>query len=400
MNSGQGELPALLAMVPIVSFGCLTGLAKSNYEKRSRTQNENKDVLDSHHQAELHFPFAAPLKPDELVEVHPGVLWGRLPLPFRLDHVNVYFIDDGDGWAVIDTGIGDELTKAVWQRLLDGPLRGRRLTRLIVTHFHPDHIGLAGWLAERYDVPLLTSQTAYLSCVNISLSPGALDAKIYRDFYLRHGLDAETTAQVATRGHSYLRMVTGLPPTFRRLVARDVLNIGGRIFEVLSGDGHAPEQLMLHCPAEKLFFAADQVLAKITPNISVWAVEPEGNPLDLYLRSLRSLQASLPSDTLVLPGHQLPFRQPQVRCAELIRHHEERCAAIAAACRGIPRTTAEIVPFVFRRPLDPHQMSFAFSEIQAHVNYMVERGELVWGTGRDDVHTVESTAAPGAAAGE
>ena len=120
-------------------------------------------MLDSHHQAELHFPFAAPLKPDELVEVHPGVLWGRLPLPFRLDHVNVYFIDDGDGWAVIDTGIGDELTKAVWQRLLDGPLRGRRLTRLIVTHFHPDHIGLAGWLAERYDVPLLTSQTAYLS---------------------------------------------------------------------------------------------------------------------------------------------------------------------------------------------------------------------------------------------
>ena len=183
-------------------------------------------------------------------------------------------------------------------------------------------------------------------------------------------------------------MVTGLPPTFRRLVAQDVLNIGGRTFEVLSGDGHAPEQLMLHCPAEKLFFAADQVLAKITPNISVWAVEPEGNPLDLYLRSLRSLQASLPSDTLVLPGHQLPFRQPQVRCAELIRHHEERCAAIAAACRGIPRTTAEIVPFVFRRPLDPHQMSFAFSEIQAHVNYMVERGELVWGTGRDIVHTV------------
>jgi glyoxylase-like metal-dependent hydrolase (beta-lactamase superfamily II) len=271
---------------------------------------------------------------------------------------------------------------------------------LIVTHFHPDHIGLAGWLAERYGVPLLTSQTTYLSCVNISLSPGALDAKIYRDFYLRHGLDAETTAQVATRGHNYLRMVTGLPPTFRRLVAQDVLNIGGRVFEVLSGDGHAPEQLMLHCPAEKLFFAADQILAKITPNVSVWAMEPDGNPLDLYLRSLRSLQALLPPDTLVLPGHQLPFRQPQVRCAELIRHHEERCAAIASACHGVPRTTAEIVPFVFRRPLDPHQMSFAFSEVQAHVNYMVERGDLFWGTGRDDVYTVESATTSSATSGE
>jgi glyoxylase-like metal-dependent hydrolase (beta-lactamase superfamily II) len=349
-------------------------------------------VFDSHHQDALQYPFSAPTNPDELVEVHPGVLWGRLPLPFRLDHINVYFIDDGNGWAVIDTGIGNELSRTIWQRLVNGPLRGRRLTRLIVTHYHPDHIGLAGWLTQNFSVPLLTSQTTYLTCTNISLSPGALDAKIYRDFYLCHGLNAEMTARVTTDGHSYLKMVTGLPPTFRRLIAQDVLTIGGRVFNVLSGDGHAPEQLMLHCPSEKLFFAADQILAKITPNVSVWAVDPDGNPLDLYLRSLRGLQALLPSDTLVLPGHQLPFRQPQVRCAELIRHHEERCAAIASACRTAARTTAEIVPFVFPRPLDSHQMSFAFSEVLAHVNYLVERGELAWGKPRDGVYTVEATA--------
>ena len=211
------------------------------------------------------------------------------------------------------------------------------MTRLIVTHFHPDHIGLAGWLCERYGLPLLTSQTSYLCCPNISLSPGALDAKPYRDFYLRHGLDAATTQRVATQGHGYLRMVSGLPPTFMRLVAGDTLKIGGRSFEVLTGNGHAPEQVMLYCAADNIFLAADQVLAKITPNISVWAVDPEGDPLGLYLRSLTELKQQIPADALVLPGHQLPFYGLHTRSNELIAHHEVRCAADR---RGLPRRAA------------------------------------------------------------
>ena len=139
---------------------------------------------------------------------------------------------------------------------------------------------------------LLTTQTSYLSCANISLSPGALDAKPYRDFYLRHGMDAETTQRVATQGHNYLKMVSGLPPTFTRIVAGDRLEIGGRSFDVLTGNGHAPEQAMLYCAADNVFLAADQVLAKITPNISVWAVDPEGDPLGLYVRSLNEMQGS------------------------------------------------------------------------------------------------------------
>ena len=244
--------------------------------------------------SDLVFPVAEPPAPGEVVEIAPGILWARIPLPFRLNHINVYLIEDGDGWAVLDTGIDNEATRALWTTLADGPLKGRRLTRLIVTHYHPDHIGLAGWLCERFDLPLLTSQTTYLGCLNISLSPGALDAKPYRDFYLRHGLDPATTQRVATQGHGYLKMVSGLPLTFQRLVAGDTLEIGGRRFDVLTGNGHAPEQVMLYCAADKLFLAADQVLAKITPNISVWAVEPDGDPLGLYLRSLRELKAADP----------------------------------------------------------------------------------------------------------
>lgn len=339
-------------------------------------------------QSGLVHPFPEAPKPGQVIEVAPGILWARMPLPFRLDHVNVYLIDDGDGWAALDAGIGDETTRAAWEALLAGPLSGTRLTRLIVTHFHPDHIGLAGWLSQRFDLPLLTSQTSYLGCLNVSLSPGKLDAKPYRDFYLRHGLDAATTSVVTTRGHEYLKMVTDLPPTFKRIVAGDQLTFGKRTFSVLTGDGHAPEQVMLYCESEKLFLAADQVLAKISPNVSVWAVDPEGDPLGLYLRSLLALSDRLPADTLVLPGHQLPFYGLQARIAELIDHHKGRCAAIANACRNAPKSAAELVPVIFHQPLDPHQMSFAFSEVLAHVNFMLSQGDLIWVEPKDGVQRI------------
>lgn len=328
--------------------------------------------------ADLVFPFAEPPATATVTEVAPGIMWTRIPLPFRLDHVNIYLIEDGDGWAVVDTGIGDEATRDVWFALANGPLAGKRLTRLIVTHFHPDHIGLAGWLCSTFGMRMSTSQTAWLGCLNISLSPGALDAKPYRDFYALHGLSPETVALVSTQGHGYLRMVTPLPPTFSRLVAGDRLAIGGRVFDVLSGDGHAPEQLMLYCAADNVFLAADQVLAKITPNVSVWAVDPEGDPLGLYLRSLEDITRRIPADALVLPGHQLPFYGLHRRCAELAAHHETRCAMILGACRAEPATVGELVPVLFPRKLDPHQLSFAFSETFAHVNAMVRRGELAW----------------------
>ncbi|MCK9920293.1 MBL fold metallo-hydrolase [Microbacteriaceae bacterium K1510] len=323
---------------------------------------------------QLEYPFTTPPKPGEVIEVHPGILWTRLALPLQLNHINIYFIEDGDGWAVINTGIANGASRGAWQALVDGPLSGRRLTRVIVTHFHPDHIGLAGWLAERFDVPLLMTQTTYLSCVHFTLDPGSLGAKAHRDFYHSHGVSAEATELLATREHSYTKMVTALPPTFRRLVADDTIAIGGRQFKILTADGHAPEQAMLYCQDEQLFFGADQILAKISPNVSVWAMDPDGNPLALFLRSLRTLQTMLPPDTLVLPGHQLPFREPGVRCGQLIGHHEERCAAIAAACSNVARTAAEIVPVVFEQALDNHQMGYAINEVLAHIVVREEFG--------------------------
>jgi glyoxylase-like metal-dependent hydrolase (beta-lactamase superfamily II) len=344
------------------------------------------------HASELIHPHPSPPTPGAAIEVAPGILWVRLPLPFRLDHINLYLVDDGDGWAVIDAGIASQASREAWEALLAGPLRGSRLTRLLVTHAHPDHIGLAGWLTERFDIPLLTSQTAYLDCLSLSLDPGRLEAKVYRDFYRHNGLDDATNAQLSTLGHGYLRMITPLPVTFERLVAGDTLGVGSREFAVLSGDGHAPEQIMLHDTAANVFFAADQVLSKISPNVSVSPVDPDGDPLGLYLRSLRALRASIAAKALILPGHGLPFFGLHQRIDDLIAHHDARCHALLEACRAGPRSPAELLGVIFSRSLDPHQMGFAFNELLAHINFMLREGTLQRTSARGEATRVVAAA--------
>jgi glyoxylase-like metal-dependent hydrolase (beta-lactamase superfamily II) len=325
----------------------------------------------------LEFPYQAPPAPGETIEVRPGIFWARLALPFRLDHVNVYLIEDGAGLALIDTGIDNKKTREAWDALLAGPLAGRKLTRIIATHFHPDHIGLAGWLSERFDLPLAMSQTEYLMALNIRHDPSALKSEPYRGFYRSHGLSEESTEILLDNGLHYLRMVSTPPRTFERIVPGDRIRIGGRSFVAMAGGGHSPEQVMLHSAEDNLILAADQILAKISPNVSVEAMAPNSDPLGLYLRSLRALKRRLPEDVLVLPGHNLPFSGLHVRADELIAHHEGRCMAIVEACMAEPRTAAELVPVIFGRTIDdPHQMVFAFGEALAHVNIMVRAGRL------------------------
>lgn len=325
----------------------------------------------------LDFPFAAPPQPLEMIEVSSGIFWMRLPLPFRLDHVNIYLIEDGDGFTLIDTGIDNKTTRELWEAILAGPLKGRPLKRVLATHCHPDHIGLAGWLCPMLGVPLYTSQTEYLEALCVRHDAGALAAEPYLSFYRSHGLSAEQTELLLNRGLHYLRMVSDLPRTFRRVIGGETLKIGGREFAVLTGGGHSPEQIMLHCKAQNLVLCADQVLARISPNISVESRDPDGDPLGIYLRSLDQLKATLPADTLVLPGHNLPFLGLHTRVEELKAHHASRCEAILSACQKAPRSVVDLVPVVFGRTIeDPHQMSFAFSEALAHANYLTRLGRL------------------------
>ncbi len=327
-------------------------------------------------QHELNYPFPKYPTLGEALDVAPGVKWIRLKLPFQLNHINIYLIEDVGGWLVLDTGLDTDDCRAGWEAVLAGPLQGMRLSRMVVTHFHPDHVGLANWLHERFGLALSMPRTEYLFSVTARLGTGDMSGEAHRSFYRTHGLSREHTDAVLGRGHHYLSLTTGVPSSYDRIADGTVLPIGGRDFAVATAGGHALEQAMLSNPADRLFFAADQVIARISPNVGVHPVEPEENPLAAYLASLRHLRATLADDVLVLPGHGLPFYGLHTRVEELLTHHEQRCGAIADACRAKPLSVAELVPCLFDRALDAHQTGFAFGEVLAHVNYMRGRGEL------------------------
>lgn len=324
----------------------------------------------------LEFPVDGTPDPGQIVAISDTILWTRIPLPYRLDHVNVYFIRDGDEWALVDTGINTTEARQTWNRIWTQALPNLRISKIIVTHHHPDHIGLAGWLCERFDAQLLTSQTTYMSSRVLSLAPQETGLRQYFDFYVSQGMSEESAGLVAIQGSEYLRRVSELPTTFLRLVQGDKLAIGDREFRVVTADGHAPEQIMLYNDKDRLLFAADQVIERISPNVSVFANEPNGDPLGHFLRSLRLMRQELPNNVLVLSGHGRPFRGLHERCLDLEQHHEERCQSIRDACLKGPHSVADLVPILFSRQMDPHQMSFAFTETLAHVNRLIRRSEL------------------------
>jgi len=327
------------------------------------------------------FPYPEPPEPGAVREVAPGILWLRFTLPFLLNHVNAYLVEEPGGWAALDTGLGTEATKEAWEAVFAGPLRGQRVTRVICTHYHPDHMGLVGWLTSRFGCPLSITRTEFLITKVLETSAFAANPQ----FYTQRGLPPASSADVAADGHGYLRLVTGLPLEYERMLSGQTLRIGGRVFEILTGGGHSPEQAMLYCAAEKLFFSADQVLTKISPNISVQAMEPQANPLGDYLDSLNDIRREIPDEVLVLPGHHVPFHGLHTRVGELLAHHEQRCGLIAATARVAPRTAADLLPVLFKRQMDAHQMGFAFAETVAHTNFMVARGDLAQSLDPDGV---------------
>ncbi len=331
----------------------------------------------SHAADPLRYPWDAHPGADQVVEVMPGVLWLRLKLPFRLNHVNIYLLADGDGWAIVDTGFGNDETIAAWTTLFDGPLNGFKISRVIVTHAHPDHIGQAGWLVDRFACPFHITQVEYLQGVyhrNRRTDERVVNS---RQFFLRHGMSDDITEQLLGRGQDYLKKTHPLPAAFTRLSHGNTIVIGKRAFQIITGAGHSPDQATFYCAADKFYLSADQVLSKISPNVSVWAHEPDENSLGAYLSSLKGIAEAIPDDVLVLPGHGVPFYGLHARVRQLSEHHEERCELIAAACRDQSKTSAQLVPVVFHKHvLDAHQTGFAAGELIAHVNYMLSQGRL------------------------
>jgi len=332
----------------------------------------------------LRFPVAAPPLPGETVPIAPGVLWLRMPLPFALDHINLWLLPDGEGWTIVDAGYAMPETRALWERIFAERLDGAAVGRVIVTHYHPDHIGLADWLCERWRVRLWTTEKEWLHARVMSRESDDFAAS-RREFARRAGLDAASSELFGEHGKGYLRGVPSVPSSFERLADGMTVAIGGREWRVIVGEGHAPELACLYCAEAGVLISGDQVLPRISPNVSVQAHEPDGDPLARYLVSLAKLRAAVPPETLVLPSHNLPFVGLHARIDALAAHHQARCEEILAAC-ATARSAVDLLPLLFRRPLDRHQTAFALGEALAHLHYLMVRGALDRVLGFDGVY--------------
>jgi glyoxylase-like metal-dependent hydrolase (beta-lactamase superfamily II) len=332
----------------------------------------------------LQFPVAAPPGPGETLAIAPGVRWLRMPLPFALDHINLWLLEDGAAWAIVDTGYAMRETKELWERIFAEQLGGLPVTRVIVTHYHPDHIGLAGWLTGRWQAPLWVTEKEWLYARVMSRGDDDL-APSRRDFARGAGLDPASIELFGERENSYRRGVPSVPASFQRLTDGMTLKIGVRDWQVIIGEGHAPELACFYCAETGVLIPGDQVLPKISPNVSVQAHEPDGDPLARFLSSLAKLREAVPPETLVLPSHNLPFFGLHARIDALAAHHRARCGEVLAACEE-PKTAMQLLPVLFRRTLDRHQLGFAVGEALAHLHYLMHQGALARDLGADGVH--------------
>ncbi len=324
--------------------------------------------------ARLEYPLPGLPEPGRLLEVADGVHWVRMPLPFALDHINLWLLRDGAGWVIVDSGFGNDATKKLWEAIFRDQLHGRPVHRVIVTHLHPDHLGLGAWLADRFKTDVWMTQAEFATAhVFWNTADGSLQQR-QAEMFRRHGLDDSALSKVSAHPGAYRRAIPALPVTFRRLIGGDSVIIDGRAWRVVIGYGHSPEHAALYCEALGLMISGDMMLPKISTNVSVTPLEPEGNPLGLFLDSVKRF-GDLPSDTLILPSHGQVFHGLHQRIEDLLAHHAERFALVAGACAR-PCTAAELLGQLFKRDLDAHQLSFAMGEAIAHLNYLMHAGQL------------------------
>jgi len=327
--------------------------------------------------ATLEYPVPAPPAPGEVIEIAARIHWLRMPLPFALDHINLWLLADEDGATLVDCGYGDLATRAMWERHFATTLESRPIRHIIATHYHPDHLGNAAWLSRRFGAPVAMTSSEYLTAHAVVSDSGGHATRATLDLFRRHGMSNVDLAALKGRGNRYRRGVPELPESFVRLQEGSTRRAGGTTWRVIEGFGHSPEHASLYSAERAVLIACDMLLPRISTNVSVTSLEPDGDPLALFLHSLSAFEL-LPADTLVLPSHGLPFRGIPLRVAELRAHHAARLRELEDAVNAseTPPCAAELVPVLFRRELDVHQRYFAMGEAIAHLNYLWHAGRL------------------------
>lgn len=325
----------------------------------------------------IRYPQEIAPEPGQLQEIADGVFWLRMPLPMALDHINLYLLDDGDGWVAIDSGLNLPETREHWRSIYESYCREKPIKKVLCTHMHPDHIGSAGWLCETFQAPLYMSQLEYFtgrSYFAWLAEDGVGPDGQAREFMARAGLDAEYIEGAAGRHRFFTRFVSPLPNSYRRLRNNERLQIGEREFQIITSGGHSPEHVSLFAEETPLLLSGDQIIARISSNVSVSSTEPEANPLAEWLEGLRGF-LDLPEDTLVLPSHNLPFYGVRTRVRQLIDHHQSKLQLLREHCTQ-PYSALELLSVMFERDISRNELGMAVGETLAHLHYLIERGEM------------------------
>lgn len=311
----------------------------------------------------------------ETREVSPGIHWIRMPLPFALNHINLWLLADGDGWTAIDTGYNNEETCGYWEEIFGSLLNGKPIRRLMVSHFHPDHASLAGWFAERWNAPIWMTYSEWMQAQLNRFGGPTADIDARMDFYAENGMEQEGIDGYRQTRPDFSKIILPLPVAFNRMMDGDIIAIGKDDWQVITGAGHSPEHAALWCAKRNILISGDQVLPRISTNVSLQCNEPDGDPLRLYLESLKKFRP-VAADALVLPSHDRPFYGLHERIDALCEHHRERLDAAFDAC-STPLTARDLIPHLFHRKLDQHQLGFAIGEALAHANYLVTDRRLI-----------------------
>lgn len=323
----------------------------------------------------LVYPYSPPEPDGSAVEVAPGILWLRLPMPMQLDHINVYCLRDDDGWFIVDTGLTRPETQALWQRIRDLHFDGLPVLGVVCTHFHYDHAGCAAWLMETTGAPLYMSHGEFYTLRGLNAPGVTSDDLFQRDFYRQAGLEEELITRMADamRADPFR---PPLPRAYRRLREGDVLRVGGRNWQVWIGEGHSPEHVCLYSAEDRILISGDQLLPRISSNVLVMPIEPEANPLGDWLASLERMR-ELAEDTLVLPSHELAFLGLHCRVEQLLHHHQEQCRLLLeGASKGGDLSIAQGMRILFARKLSAIETMMALGETLAHLTWLLNAGQL------------------------
>jgi len=335
----------------------------------------------------LVYPFEAPPARGQTIEVAPGVRWIRMPLPYTLNHINLWALDDGDGWAVVDTGVSTDETAAVWRELFASAPDQRPLTRVFVTHMHPDHVGMAGWLTRKFGVRLWMTRLEYLTCRVTVADTGREAPPDGTAFYRRAGWGDAAIENYRVRFGNFGKHIHALPESYRRLQDGEALRIGAHAWRVVVGNGHSPEHACLYSPDLKVLISGDQVLPRISSNVSVYPLEPDANPMADWMASLAKLKREVPDDVLVLPAHNECFRGLHARIDSLEHGQELALTRLRRALKE-PKRVIDVFGALFARPIgeaDLTLLGMATGESVACLNYLLHRGEALREVGADGV---------------